>query len=764
MRITGLIFSLLLAMPVLSRAQSICNLRLSGVVNDECTGGPLEYAHIYIAETGQGTITDSTGKYVVEGLCPGRYTVRVSHLGCETREVAVDLTADLRRDFLLEHHLEELGQVTVSGDFGHVATTQTIERIDADILSRNRNHTLAEALENLPGLYVVRTGPNIAKPVLHGLSGSRLALVGAGVKQEGQQWGTEHAPVVNAFILPDIRVIKGAAGVRYGSDAVGGLITMMPGPVPIQAGLSGQVGAGAASNGRSGSLQVGLEAGIPRLEKSGWRVRATALRSGDRKAPDYYLNNTGIREIAASFDWGIRRLAWGTEIHIGQYHEKKGILRGADFGTVVGPENDAPFSYAIGAPQQSVMHYTGRASGYYRFDRVGKLTASYAYQKSIRKEFDVRRGDLKEVPIMNLDLRTHDGEMVVDQHARGRLRGQFGVQAQYQFNYNVPNTGVNPLIPNYKRYRAGAFAVQRLQYGSSEVEFGFRYDYQFMRVKRIPAGSTSVETTRHDYHQVAGSIGFNTDINGWLAVSTHLGTGFRPPGVNELFSDGLHHGSRIFEEGDPGLGSETSVKWVGTLTLTPFDGRLEATLTGYFNFIYNYIYLTPTGDTILALSGLFPKFRYGQTNAVISGLDADLRLALWRGISLKGQVSLVRGNDGPAGDPLIYMPADRFRLGWSYQPEAGERKAGFQAGMTWEWVSRQRRFVPGLDFQDPPPAYHRMDAHVAVNIRLEQDRQLRFGLSADNLYNTDFRDYLDFFRYYASSSGWNLSGHLEFKF
>ncbi|MCP4122022.1 MAG: TonB-dependent receptor [Bacteroidetes bacterium] len=764
MRFKCFLTGILLSMQIIVFAQDDCHLSVSGVVIDHHDRRPLEFTNILIKGTQRGAMSDSKGHYIIEHLCPGTYTFIFSHLGCEPIEVEMEVNRDVVREVYLEHHEELLEQVVIQGLHKETTTSLSVVKLDDQVLREASGKLIGEVLEGISGVNVLKTGPNIIKPIIHGLHSNRIAIINNGVKMEGQQWGSEHAPSVNTFLLSDISVVKGAAGVRYGSDAVGGLIVMKPGLVPVEDGLNGSVGISGEMNGRGGQLSLGLASSIKRLEFSGWAIKASAKRSGDRRSPDYFLNNTGVREIATSIDWGIRKWKWGVDVYFSQFNENKGILKQADFSNVIDESTAGPFSYAIATPRQLLDHYLGKVSGYYRLKKLGKLNMNYSFQKDLRQEFDNRRSTDDNIPILHMDLRTHNGELIVEQHPVRRLRGQFGLQGNFQFNYNVPGTGVNPLIPNYKRYRSGIFTIQKLKYDSSEIEFGFRYDYQFMNVKRIPGGSQIVVESTHQYHQFAGLIGITYELNEWARINTNVGSGFKPPGVNELFSDGLHHGSRVYEEGNPDLGPETSVKWVGSLSLTPWNGRLKLDATGHFNFVYNYIYLYPTGDTVLAISGIFPRFRYIQENVSISGLDIDLSVTLFSDFYFNGQLAMVRGNIFGTGEPLIYMPSDRYKLGWSYIRKDWGATTLFRAGMNWSWVSRQKRFVPNVDFLDPPPAYHTMQVFISTEIKLKQGRRLGLGVSADNICNTRYKEYLDYFRYYAFNTGAELNLHLEFIF
>ena len=67
-----------------------------------------------------------------------------------------------------------------------------------------------------------RTG--VAKPVIRGLTASRVLVVADGVRQEGQGWGDEHGPEIGAADVDRIEVVRGPLSLLYGSDALGGVV------------------------------------------------------------------------------------------------------------------------------------------------------------------------------------------------------------------------------------------------------------------------------------------------------------------------------------------------------------------------------------------------------------------------------------------------------------------------------------------------------------------------------------------------------------
>ena len=101
------------------RAQSQdCQLQLSGHTEDADTKEKLASATVTIVELGHDVVTDANGDFVFTGLCKGDYTLRISHISCETLELKISLNRNLHRDFFLPHTRQALGEVVVESRKG----------------------------------------------------------------------------------------------------------------------------------------------------------------------------------------------------------------------------------------------------------------------------------------------------------------------------------------------------------------------------------------------------------------------------------------------------------------------------------------------------------------------------------------------------------------------------------------------------------------------------------------------------------------------
>src|SRR5207253_4513320 len=100
--------------------------------------------------------------------------------------------------------------------------------IDRIHMNRNLNTNIIDAIAKLPGVNAVTTGPNVSKPYIRGLGFNRILTLYDGVRQEGQQWGDEHGIEVDQNTVDRVEVVKGPASLIYGSDAVAGVVNLLP--------------------------------------------------------------------------------------------------------------------------------------------------------------------------------------------------------------------------------------------------------------------------------------------------------------------------------------------------------------------------------------------------------------------------------------------------------------------------------------------------------------------------------------------------------
>ena len=769
-----------------AQALENCNFTIEGLVLDEHDATPLAYTTIFLPTLQKGTTTDETGKFYFPRVCPGSYPIRIEHLGSTTIVDTLHVPTDSVLLFYMEHHTEVLKEITVTSSKIATSFTQSAVALQGINLTRLRGQSLGATLENIAGVQTLKTGPTIAKPIIHGLHSDRILVLNNGVRQEGQQWGIEHAPEIDPFVADQLTVVKGAAAVQYGADAMGGVVLVQPAELPQQAGVKGTIYAVGISNGRQGIFSSKLEGALKALPQLAWRVNGTFRKAGDAKTPNYFLTNTATEEIHYSASAGYTTANKGVEVFHSRFHTNLGILRSAHIGNLTDlqiaisraePFVVEDFSYQIQAPRQLVTHQLWKASSYWNHTGLGKWQAIYAFQQNARQEFDIRRNSEDARPALDMNLQTHQVILKLDHPVwKSQSRGTIGLNYEYQKNRNVPGTGVRPLIPFYDSHQGGLFWIERWIGARLEAELGARYDVQQLVAKKFDQNNILVNYLS-TFHSVAVNAGATWKFRPNWKWSSNLGTAFRAPNPAELFSEGLHHGAAAIEQGNPALQQEKAIKWVNTLHYAPSSNH-QIEWTFYTQWIRDFIYLQLQEQPRLTIRGAFPVFDYVQSNAHLYGMDVQTRLAIHPTLFFMGKAALLRAKNLDTQTWLQYVPADRAELGFSFEPKTLGIWSDIQIQLTGSQVWRQKRSPSEvLQIQDfnattptfstleipPPDGYFLM--HLQVGGKLQLDKHDLFvQFSINNIWNTNYREYLNRLRYYADDVGRSLELRLQYSF
>ena len=778
-----------------------CHYTLSGKVIDFHDNSILSGALIQVQDQGIDVNSKEDGSYLVQGLCAGSYTVVVSHPECKPVFLTIVLDGDLKQDLLLEHHVEELEEVKVIGDLVEDKTrTAQEQQLKTTTLEFYSSASLGDALKEISGVSSLNTGANIVKPVIHGLNGSRVLILNDGVRMQDMEWGEEHAPNVDLNSAGSVSVIKGASALQYGGDAIGGVILMEQTFKTLKDTLFGKTVLNGMTNGRGGNISTELT----KVFEEGWFVKGQASykRLGDREAPDYVLSNTGVQETAFTVRFGKKNFAWGWDAWYSYFDADIGILRASHIGNVddlirsinsMQPLIIEPFTYDIIPPRQEVTHHLGKLNAYKRFEGVGKWNLQYDFQRNNRLEYDVRVGDDRNTPAIDLELSTHTLNTDFKWDANSEYTVRAGLMGRYQDNFANPDTGVRRLIPDYEKYDLGAFVIGELQWTDHVlVEAGARYDYnridalKFYRISRWlergydqdfadivveNIGNQLLTNPVFEYHNFSATAGARYKVNGSTDFRFNYTLAQRAPNPAELFSDGLHHSAARIELGDLRIGSETSNKIA--LSFEKNLNKWGFVLEPYANFVSDFILLEPTGVEF-TIRGAFPVWEYRQTDARLLGVDLSAYIDWATNWRTEHQFSLVKGKDTSQDIPLINMPAPTTTNRITYnRPEWN----GLEIGLESFYSFRQNEFPPNitvfspeqqefviLEINTPPDAYHLMGLYGKMDFMLSEQTKLGIGLTVNNLFDTSYRDYLNRLRYFADDLGRNIILQVNLKY
>src|SRR5688572_9542694 len=532
-----------------------CNGAFTGRVLDK-GNQPLIGAAIMLSNSQKGTITDASGNFHFDRLCKGVYSVKVQYLGYETLEFKITVDGAVSRILHLKEDIRQLQEVVVEDELQHIEHAHNLATLNAKQLAESAGKSLGESLKEIPGVNTIQTGPGIFKPVIHGVHSQRVLILNHGIRQEGQQWGAEHAPEIDPFIASDVSVIKDASSIKYGTDAIGGVIVVNPAPLPEGAGIGGTLNMIGQSNGRSGTVSGMLEGGIKNQNGWGWRVQGTAKRTGDFHTPSYMLTNTGIKELNFSGAAGYHSNRFGFEVFFSHFNTALGILMGTSIATPDDLEEamersiplyTSSFSYTIGEPRQEVEHNLLKLSAHVKTKR-GEIRLQYGFQNNQRKEFDLRIGDLSNTPELNLLLNTHTIEAEWETVRSEKWSVSTGATGMFQQNRKVDGTQRVPFIPDFNNISAGLFGVTKVYVNQWTIDVGARYDYKYYSVAGYDYKNSLFQSTLQ-FNNVSATAGATVGIKENGTLNLNISSAWRPPHVAELYSVGTHQSAAANEYG-----------------------------------------------------------------------------------------------------------------------------------------------------------------------------------------------------------------------
>jgi len=747
-----------------------CAVKVMGQVLDRATNEPLEYTSVAVQEANLYVLSDSIGRYEIEGLCPGGYHLQVYHLGCPPGQYFFTIQKDTILNFYLDHHSDLLREIIVEGKSNSFQQSKQQQTITSSVIMDQAGQTLADMTDHIAGVRTLRNGSGIAKPIIHGLYGNRIALVNNGLIQAGQQWGVDHAPEIDPNAINTITVVKGSDAIEYGSQALGGALLVEAGPINRDPHLHGRAGYAFTSNGLGHTLTSMLHSSYNKID---WRWTGTYKKTGDHKAPDYYLTNTGVTELNTSAQLIYRKSdKINHQLYYSLFTSTLGIFAGSHVSNLTDLEEaigrEVPFrvkdyfSYSIEPPKQNIQHHLLKYSGKKYISEFVFLEWVYGLQADHRREYDVRRGDRSDIPSLDLKLWSNILQVKYINDA-SRIKYKVGMQANYTDNENSYDTGILPLIPDYRKGTAGLYAIAQYPLDRWVLEAGARYDLQALKAWPIsltlPREIISMDHIFHDY-AFSGGTAFRSPSD--METRMQLVVAKRSPESNELYSNGLHQGVAGIEEGNWQLQPETSFKTILTQTFSLTD-LLHIEVSAYAHLIYNYIYLKPEDELRLTIRGAFPVYKYTQEDAWLRGFDLILISDFSHHLEWNAKFSLTYGNTLIEHRALILIPPAYVASGISWAFNDTPVLKNSRIAIEGEYTATQIHWDQESELLPPPDDFFLLGIRLSSGIRLGTNI-IQAGLSIENIFNTRYRDYLNRLRYFADEQGINVRFNVRYEF
>ena len=665
----------------------------------------------------------------------------------------------------------EIEQVSVVGNAQQRAKQSnaiTMEVIDDEAYSKLFNGNFMNSIEQVAGVQSMGIGSGFSKPMIRGMAFNRVSVTENGVKQEGQQWGADHGLEIDAFNVERVNIHKGPSSLLYGSDAMGGIIEILPPDIVGKDKFFGSVNIlGRSSNGLlGGSLMLGskyknwfVKARYSEQHFADYKVPTDTIIYLTQKLPlaNGRLNNTAGFERGANLYTRYGAGAFSAALLLSNSYQKVGFFAGAhgvpDPSDVI---DDADFR-DIDLPYSTVNHFKSILTLKYFFNAV-TLSWDLGYQNNLREEwsaFHTHYGT-QLPPLKNpdceisFDLDTYSSGIKAKINHSDNIKSTVLWDFQYQQN---DIDGYSFLLPKYDRLMSGvAWHTHYEITPDFNLSGGVRYDFGNIKsqeyvdmhlgtyleslsytAKDIEKYKTRSYALDRNFSDYSFAIGFSWQVDDYNNFKANVGRSFRLPSVNELCANGVHHGSFRHEQGDPNINSERG--WQADLHYELKNKFITFSLSPFVSLYENYIYIRPTGEwSILPHSGQI--YRFSQTQALFAGTEASLQVNLPYSFRINADAEFIYTYNIDANTPLPYSPPTSLFTAFSWE------KRWLDLSVNWKMIADQNRIARN---EDATSGANLFGAAVEMSLPfINKDASLR--LSVDNILNTKYFNHLSFYR------------------
>ncbi|MGH9868583.1 MAG: TonB-dependent receptor [Candidatus Polarisedimenticolia bacterium] len=641
---------------------------LTGKVIAQHSQQPIVGATVELVELRRKTRTNPDGVYKFEGLAAGSYTLTVTAAGYAEQTKQVQLPGEELAFTLDLHFHDEPVVVTTSAEpRDPMRVYQPTEVLDGELLEQRSTASLGTTLQYEPGVSTTSMSQASARPVIRGLGGNRVLILEDGTRTGDVSFLSEdHAVAANPMQADSIEIVRGAANLLYGSNAMGGVVNVLSSDIPttLYDRPTGGVTMGGASNTQelTGGIDFEASTGPISYRVGGWRTDADEYSFHGGTAGNSQADFTG-------FNGG---LSWvNPNGYVGvSYKDQEG-----DYGIPINEEREP-----IGRGEKGVTIRLDEKS----YKLRGEVTRDFgiftgARIQAVRHDYTHTEFEETGEPGTIFDQETTELRGDLTHRSVGRFSGTFGV---WLLDSDFNAVGEEALLPFAETKGYAAFFYEEVDLNTVRLQFGGRFDDQ-----RVDTGSAGDDRT---FTGGSGAFGLIFHPAGKWNVVANVTHNFKAPSAEELFANGPHIATFTFEEGDPELDEETSLgadlgyRW----KVARFSGEVTVYRTDFQDFIFLQPVIDPNTGLQVIEDGL-PKSAYVQADATFYGAEAHADLALLEHLKLELMADKVVAEEDDSGEPLPRIPPMRAGLGLHWDTDR------YGVGTEARFSDEQNRVAPG---------------------------------------------------------------------
>lgn len=553
-----------------------------------------------------------------------------------------------------ETKLEEIEVLEHEETQGLVDFVPSVTKLTGAELTKKRQASIGDTLSSEAGIQSTQFGPNASRPVIRGLDGDRVRILqnSLGTLDASTQ-SLDHAIPVDVLTIDQMEIVRGPMSLLYGASAVGGVVNLVTNRIhrDYEEGFFSKflVQGETVNNGLSSAAHLNYG-----KDKWMFHVDGSTRNLGDTKIPGY-ARSSKLRQTDPQPDEAKDKLP-------NSFNQQDNIAVGVskifDRGYAgVSFNHFNTFYGSVADPEVSIDMTQNRFEfhGEYRPEgsSIRKIKLKSAQSDYFHKELE---GSETGTVFRNRGNETR----LEGINKNGNVRGVSGIQTQI-FDFSAK--GEEAFLPTSDNTKIALFTFQEIDYGRNALRFGARLENSDIKKKGSDNFGPSDEKS---YLGMNASLGHCYDFSKTNTLESSLSYTERAPNFQELYANGAHLATGIFEEGDSQLTKEkaTAVE----VTYKNRTDKNQFTASVYTQVFKNYIALNPTG-VVDVDSGLFIS-QYDQVDALFYGLDLDNKSELKKTdkgvINLIGKFDFVRAKNTDDGSNLPRISPPRVAAGLEY--------------------------------------------------------------------------------------------------
>ena len=579
-----------------------------GIVLDE-ENSPIVEVDVFLADQNIITKTDANGMFFFDEDLPNNTYINFFKNGYISQLVKYKKTTDFKIVLQKLHvTLDEVGVVESYSELGNSRLT-SIEKKSLDRVFTSEN-SMVESITQLSGVDIISSGQGIQKVVVRGLSGMRVVTFLNGMQINNQQWANDHGIGFSDLGLGEVELIKGSSALKYGSEAIGGLLYFKDEPFVSSQKLSGYFATKFSNSSYLTSNQFGIKWNQKNLF---FNLFGQYALSTDYRLPDgTYLFNSRYNQRAIKFSVA-HRFKKLQNIFRYQYHfENPGIPGHAhvlnpaeiDIVDITSSSVDLSDDYKFSVPYQLVNNNLFTFQSNYMLNNL-KLSMHAGYFLNNLKEHEKWTRPDFDISIKHLQL-SPNVRYNVDKFT-------FNLGSQISLLNNINNQDKR-LVPDASSINVGPYAIVDFEDENFGFNYGIRFDY-----KSLECNDTYFDINYdNEFSSTSFSAGLYYKLSKNTIRLTYSGA-YRAPHFSELFSNGVHHGTNRYEIGNINLDIEKANQI--DLKYQWANDHFGVVLNPFFQDISNFISITPTDS----FQNNYRKYNYMQYESVtMTGVEMNL--------------------------------------------------------------------------------------------------------------------------------------------